>query len=121
MRRWLSILLLVLLPLQFTWAAAAGYCQHEKAVKAWHIGHHEHQHQDEAGQAHAKVKTSDGALGAKLADTDCNVCHLSNVQPLPMVVPVLSELQGIEIQNTLAGLFSTRGPDLLERPNWRIV
>lgn len=121
MRRWLSILLLVLLPLQFTWAAAAGYCQHEKAVQGWHIGHHEHQHQDEAGQAHAKTKTSDGALGAKLTDTDCTVCHLSHVQPLPMVVPALSELQGMDYQAVFAGLFSTRGPDLLERPNWRIV
>ncbi|MBU0601652.1 MAG: hypothetical protein KKD25_04520 [Gammaproteobacteria bacterium] len=45
MRRWLSILLLVFLPFQFTWAAAAGYCQHETGAAAQHFGHHDHKHQ----------------------------------------------------------------------------
>ena len=32
MRRWLSIMLLVLLPLQFSWAAVAGYCGQEEGA-----------------------------------------------------------------------------------------
>ncbi|NBT82917.1 MAG: hypothetical protein EBT56_15195 [Betaproteobacteria bacterium] len=34
MRKFLAIFLLVLLPLQFSWAAVAGYCQHEAGVTA---------------------------------------------------------------------------------------
>lgn len=45
MRRWFSILLLVLLPIQFSWAAAAAYCEHESGARADHFGHHEHDHQ----------------------------------------------------------------------------
>lgn len=121
MRRWLSILLLVLLPLQFTWAAAAGYCQHETAANAWHVGHHEHQHQDSADNGTVKVKSSESVPGIKLADSDCNVCHLSSVQPVPMAFQTPEALQGLEYQVHLAGLFSTRGPDLLDRPNWRVA
>ncbi|NCV41106.1 MAG: hypothetical protein EBW11_11190 [Betaproteobacteria bacterium] len=40
MRKFLAIFLLVLLPLQFSWAAVAGYCQHEAGVTANHPGHH---------------------------------------------------------------------------------
>nr|ART41037.1 L611 [uncultured bacterium] len=50
MRRWLSILLLVFLPFQFSWAAVAGYCQHETGAAAQHFGHHDHQHQAAAEQ-----------------------------------------------------------------------
>ena len=47
MRRWLSILMLTLLPLQFSWAAVAAYCGHETGQHAEHLGHHEHQHTDQ--------------------------------------------------------------------------
>jgi hypothetical protein len=52
MRRWLAILMLALLPLQFGWAAVAVYCGHESDPQAQHLGHHEHQH---TGQATAPV------------------------------------------------------------------
>ena len=42
MRRWLAILLLVCLPLQFSWAAVADYCMHESGETADHVGHHDH-------------------------------------------------------------------------------
>jgi hypothetical protein len=42
MRRWLVLLLLVLLPLQFSWAAVASYCVHENGAAADHLGHHDH-------------------------------------------------------------------------------
>ena len=50
MRRWLATLLLVLLPFQFSWAAVGGYCQHETGAAAKHFGHHNHQHQADAGE-----------------------------------------------------------------------
>ena len=44
MRRWLSILLLVVMPLQLSWAAVAAFCAHESSPKAPHFGHHAHAH-----------------------------------------------------------------------------
>ena len=81
MRRWLSILLLVMLPFQFSWAAAASYCQHETGKLSSHFGHHEHKHEV------AKVKTSDNERGDKTSsfgalDDDCVMCHLGCVPPI---------------------------------------
>jgi hypothetical protein len=71
MKRFLAIILLALLPLQFSWAAVAGYCQHESEVTANHLGHHSHDHQ--AADQHEPVK--DGASSAE-AHHDCATCHL---------------------------------------------
>jgi hypothetical protein len=58
-RRWLSILLLVLLPFQFSWPTAASCCPHETGKLSSHFGHHEHKHEG------AKVKASDNERGDK--------------------------------------------------------
>jgi hypothetical protein len=42
-RRCLAILLLAFLPLQFSWAAVAFYCEHA-GHGAGHAGHHDHAH-----------------------------------------------------------------------------
>ena len=42
MRRLLFLLILVCLPLQSIWAAAASYCGHEAPAAAMHFGHHQH-------------------------------------------------------------------------------
>ena len=73
MRRWFTILLLAFLPLQFSWAAVAGYCGHESGAQQQHLGHHDHQHAD-----HADVnKGDDLATGAAPtgSDFDCGHCH----------------------------------------------
>ncbi len=70
MRRWLAIFLLVFLPFQFSWAAVAGYCQHEADAASQHFGHHEHKHQADADH--------DGVPDSKLTggiDNDCGTCH----------------------------------------------
>lgn len=63
----LLIVLLTILPLQYSWSMAAVYCQHEPA-KVAHFGHHSHHHQAQAG---------DGADDGKPAKvhSDCEVCH----------------------------------------------
>lgn len=61
MRRCLVLVLLLWLPLQFSWAAAAGYCGHEQRKGAAHFGHHAHQHRavdlqpQRHSQAHSQV------------------------------------------------------------------
>jgi hypothetical protein len=71
MKRFLAIILLALLPLQFSWAAVAGYCQHESEVTVNHPGHHSHDHQ--AADKHEPVKNSGSSTGV---DHDCATCHL---------------------------------------------
>ena len=77
MRRWFAILLLVLLPLQALWAAAAPYCEHEKTPAASkHLGHHEHEHQEAVP---GDVDTDGGSSLPTAGHTDCHVCHGSAV------------------------------------------
>jgi len=69
MRRALAILLLLLLPLQAAFAAAAGYCDHAReSSQAGHFGHHPHQHDVSLDQG--------GSTGSDI-DPDCGFCHLS--------------------------------------------
>jgi hypothetical protein len=74
--RLLAIALLVFLPFQSIWAAAAPYCGHEPATAAsGHFGHHEHAH---VGAA----QPIDDADRAPMADTDCAACHFGMNVPL---------------------------------------
>jgi len=66
MRRFFSLLLMLLLPLQFSFAAAAAYCVDEKPEVTAHFGHHDH--------ADASVNITDDADDGK---ADCEICHLA--------------------------------------------
>ena len=86
MRRWLVVLMLLVLPLQFAWAAAAPYCAHEAASAASkHPGHHQHVHQ--GGSDATKAGYDGGSLGAN--HTDCESCHggAAAMLPLPAAEP----------------------------------
>lgn len=75
MRRWLAIMMLVFLPLQFSWAAVANYCGHETGAAAKHIGHHDH-----AGHSHATKDVDPGHKGkvdgtaSSASNLDCGHC-----------------------------------------------
>ena len=74
MRHWLLIFLVVLLPMQLSWAAVASYCQHESnGATAQHIGHHDHDHEGDAGPADSSNGKTTGSSGA--VDLDCGTCH----------------------------------------------
>jgi hypothetical protein len=131
MRRWLTLFLLFMLPVQFSWAAAAAYCQHEAAAAQTHIGHHAHEHEATPGDAQADAAGKhdgkhDGkaaaAKGGKLvADNDCGYCHLSvakSMVPVAGQLPLAAQFV-IDIGPLLA--FQSRGPDRHERPKWRIA
>jgi hypothetical protein len=68
MKKYLLILLMLMLPVQYAWSAAAVYCQHEQGAPS-HFGHHAHQHKVKADDkgAHGKVQS---------ADSDCEYCHM---------------------------------------------
>lgn len=115
MRRWLTIFLLIFLPLQATWAAAGSYCQHETGVAAQHFGHHEHRHPGSPSDE-GKVKSSKVAFAI---DGDCDFCHLC-------CSVILSSLSAIPYLSTTAVVRPLEKPHFLstilsppERPNWQ--
>ena len=128
MRRLLAIVLLVLLPLQFSWAGVAPYCGHEEQAGANHFGHHEHQHPAEIGIDAASdadldagsTPTTDVPAG-KLAgapDLDCGHCHGAGsmilITPAPVASLPLTALRLASIDE--AG--GAHAPTRPERPQW---
>lgn len=74
MRRLVLVLMMCLLPLQWTWAAAASICAHEPPARTAHFGHHEHAHGDAAGASVAE--SGDERAAPAVGDhPDCGVCH----------------------------------------------
>jgi hypothetical protein len=108
-RNLLVMILLVFLPFQFTWAAAAGYCQHETDAPL-HLGHHAHPHQ--ADDDPQKDKKPVGVEG------DCVACHagcaaaLTRAQPF---LPVALAASSLPWPPRLAASPPGKRP---ERPQW---
>lgn len=110
-KKLLLILLLGILPLQLSWAAAAVYCQHEKEQSSRHYGHHEHQHES-AGVKSAADKPAS-------IDNDCGTCHVS-AQPsfLPAITLALPPLQR-PYAHRIPAAYTSHIPDGPLRPDWR--
>ncbi|MBL8521349.1 MAG: cobalt-zinc-cadmium resistance protein [Betaproteobacteria bacterium] len=70
MRRWISILLVLILPLQFSLAGAAGHCSDIADPAAAHVAHHGH-----AGVDPVAGGEQDTGKSASV-DIECEVCHL---------------------------------------------
>lgn len=108
MRRWVSLLLLIMLPLQSNWAALSAFCQHEQGVQANHIGHHLHQHSD----SHEATEASDQQQSHKHITSihgDCSSCLISLLS-LPVQDSLLIAL------NTFRLAPEQIPPDTLFRP-----
>jgi hypothetical protein len=123
MLRWLTLVLLFVLPLQFAWSAAAAYCQHEEAPATAHVGHHSHVHQGgksgDDGVSHEASKAS--KAGKLAADNDCGYCHLSFAKPMIAVSPQFDAGAASALHEGPTRTFRSRGPDQHDRPNWRIA
>lgn len=119
MRRFLAIVLLALLPFQFSWAAAASYCEHETQGDG-HFGHHEHQHCADAGAVGELVADADarGDKASGAMDLDCGNCHgqCSVMLTLSAKVPgTLSTAPPSASTNEAGGAHAPARP---ERPQW---
>lgn len=120
MRRWFCLFLLTLLPLQFSWAAAAGYCAHESRPQSTHLGHHQHAHAQDDGAVDAAASLSaddDSRVGADV-HPDCGQCHGLGVGlPMPLAAMVGPAAVRDPAPTTAAGrlLRATTPPD---RPQW---
>ncbi|MET0348992.1 MAG: cation efflux protein, CzcI family [Rhizobacter sp.] len=117
MRRLLTILLLLVLPLQFSWAAAAAYCQHERAADAaGHVGHHEHRHVEASPQTPEKKSTTETSV---CLDDDCAFCHLGCGKTVGSTVSLLDVAGDTTFTSRHTPPVGTPLPSRIERPNWR--
>ena len=116
MPRLFMIFLIVLMPLQLSWAAMASYCQHETGAAAKHFGHHDHQHKTADGKdaSSDSVKTIGG-------DPDCASCHAGCLSALLGAVAIAS-LADSSLDTADYGARLTSPPfERLERPQWRVL
>ncbi len=113
MRRWLLVLLLVLLPLQLTWAAVGVYCTHERQPTAQHLGHHQHEHAASASGQAISTFVDVASVGH-----DCGVCH-ANCSVAFQTTSSLPNLNSVPIRSDIRlASYLTRYQDLPERPQW---
>lgn len=112
--------MLVLLPFQFVWGAAAGYCQHEEGATAVHFGHHAHKHQGKVVKLSGQSST-DRASVADSDDYDCGYCHLACLGPIASGTATPLGMDSDRL--VTSGL---DGPPLsvlstIDRPNWTLA
>lgn len=124
MHRSLAILLLILLSLQFSWAAAVPYAKHEIVSGLAHETQQLHDHQTPSFDAvdEADGHVDDGvATCSCVGDRDCDYCHVPAASPAVPRAIHLPLLMNSSLAASLAGPLQSRGPDRHERPKWRIA
>lgn len=107
----------MVLPLQYSWAAAAVYCEHDQQHSA-HFGHHGHKHQAEH-QAQADQPDDQGKTGQ--VHSDCEYCHFSFQAPFLPVLPDVATAGGEIRLEPVHFSYSSHIPDGPKRPDRRLV
>jgi len=116
MRRLVLVLVLLLLPLQASWAAVAAYCGHENGVASKHMGHHQHKHQAGAGDQANEAAPATGGM-----DRDCGTCHINlNLAVFSVDATLLDDGRSLG-QFPPSRLYASHVPIGPERPNWRFL
>jgi hypothetical protein len=119
MRRLVMIFLLVLMPLQLSWAAMSAYCLHktDSGSSAQQGDEHQHKHAHLMTDASQQEHSDSHATGS--ADADSGVCHaghgtaIFDSGPLPAVSVSSETYSAYQIQ-----VPSPPALPLPERPNW---
>ncbi|WP_338016823.1 DUF2946 family protein [Noviherbaspirillum sedimenti] len=109
------ILLLTILPLQYSWAAAAVYCEHEQGHVA-HFGHHGHQH-----QAHADKSDAEDQGTSKQFHSDCEYCQFAGQTPFIAVAPTIGQPEPTSHPGLLLLSFTSHIEDGPSRPDRMLV
>jgi len=100
-RRLILLFFMVLLPLQWSWAAAARVCQHEAG--GGHFGHHVHTHthahaldaaEDAAEEAEEEAANSADTPSSSLQEhPDCPSCHGLGAVCVSVALPPWPQVQ----------------------------
>jgi len=115
MKKYLVIFLLVLLPLQFSWASVASYCQHETDVATKHPGHHTHDH---ASTDHPEATKN---AAQSVVDHDCATCHMSCAAALTSDLSTTAVAASDHHSLHLQGIASQLSRERPERPQWPVL
>ena len=112
-RKFLLALLIMMLPVQYSWAAVSAYCSHEDAATAKaHFGHHVHKHVSNAGgDGHSKPTSS---------HTDCHFCHLNWSMAFDSTAIIAFAMPALVMARDQV-LTPHYIPSRPERPNWAAV
>lgn len=114
MKRFLLIFLLIVLPLQYSWAAAAAYCQHENEPTT-HFGHHSHQHQaQQADEPDDKDKTAQ-------VHHDCGVCQFAGQASFLTSLPEVAVVPDVFTATPLFVSYTSHIAEGPKRPDRRVV
>ncbi|ELX11408.1 hypothetical protein DUF2946 [Janthinobacterium sp. HH01] len=113
MKKFLLILLLTILPIQYSWSMAAVYCQHEPAPVT-HFGHHGHHHQAQADDGADKTKPVK-------VHSDCEVCHHAVQASLPGGAALALAVAPDGHAPPLLPRYLSYISDGPARPNWLLV
>ena len=113
MRRWLSIVLLAFLPLQFSWAAVGVHCQHETGAAAKHFGHHDHQHKDDTSHGDQTDPKASGGI-----DNDCGACHAGCTAAVFDEIRTSAPSHASAVVDDYRHSLDTSPHYLPDRPNW---
>ncbi|MFC7299500.1 cation efflux protein, CzcI family [Herminiimonas aquatilis] len=116
MKRLLIIFMLIVVPLQLSWAAAAVYCEHETNPKTVHFGHHEHKHIASADELKTDISKSASAV-----DGDCTSCHLGGVALLTITPSITFDALSTSLTITDNSLLASSRPSRPERPKWAVA
>jgi hypothetical protein len=111
-KKFLLIFLLMLLPFQGSWAAAAAYCPHEGERTAQHFGH---QHAAQASAADDTGPVDQGQHG------DCSYCHLSCQAAFVTAALPLTATDGVTYFAARPYFYSSPIPDGPKRPDRHLV
>ena len=106
----------MLLPLQFSWAAVAGYCTHEADAQTQHLGHHAHQPGTPDKADAEPAADADRAPGA--TDLDCSHGHGCCSALLGTALPAYASLVHVHpaaAAQVATALLALSPP---ERPQW---
>ncbi len=115
MKRLFLILLVAMLPLQYVWAAAAAYCDHEMGATQ-HFGHHSHIPHDGAA-ADDHDRPAKDHKPAKV-HADCASCQFGHQATLPAgSLAALPPVRAAWPPSSLL-LFTSYIADGPKRPDW---
>jgi hypothetical protein len=112
MRAFLILLMLTLLPLQFSAAAAAAYCGHVTATQGPQAKHHQPGH----GQAAGGVR--DGSVEDSGFDFDCGTCHANCAAAITAATASMAISGGAEQLEHLAERRLLTWHEQPYRPQW---
>lgn len=107
------IFLLLVMPLQASWAVVTAYCEHEQDVTTQHFGHHEH-------AADQESEASENDFSSKRS-ADAHDCHNHTVGLLvvPFDIPPDILAAVVPPSNTSRLALGISTPP--ERPQWSLV